>query len=106
MLTLWIGEKECWGQGFGTEATMLMLDYGFTALGLHNIMLQVAECNPRGVGAYRRAGFREIGRRREAWRLGDQVCDLLLMDCLSAEFRSPVLRQLLLPGAAGEEVLP
>jgi diamine N-acetyltransferase len=106
MLTLWIGEKERWGQGFGTEATILMLDYGFTALGLHNIMLQVADCDPRGLRAYRRAGFREIGRRRESWRLGDQAYDLILMDCLATEFRSPGLRELLSPAPAGAEVLP
>jgi diamine N-acetyltransferase len=106
MLTLWIGEKECWGQGFGTEATLLMLDYGFTALGLHNIMLQVADCNSRGVRAYRRAGFREIGRRRQAWRLGHRAYDVILMDCLATEFQSPVLRRLLSPVSPGEEVLP
>jgi RimJ/RimL family protein N-acetyltransferase len=34
-----IGEKDCWGKGYGTETTILMLDYGFTILGLHNILL-------------------------------------------------------------------
>ena len=34
-----IGEKDCWGNGFGTEATILVLDYAFTILGLHNILL-------------------------------------------------------------------
>ncbi|MBV7338636.1 GNAT family N-acetyltransferase [Chloroflexi bacterium TSY] len=36
-----IGEKECWGKGYGTETTKLVLDYGFTGLGLHNIWLSV-----------------------------------------------------------------
>jgi RimJ/RimL family protein N-acetyltransferase len=34
-----IGEPECRGKGYGTETTRLMLDYAFTALGLHNVML-------------------------------------------------------------------
>ncbi len=34
-----IGEADCRGRGYGTEATRLMLDYAFTALGLHSVML-------------------------------------------------------------------
>ncbi len=90
-----IGEKECWGKGYGTEVTRLMLDYGFTALGLHNIMLTAYSFNERGLRAYTRAGFREIGRRREAFRLGGRAYDVVYMDCLAAEFESPVLRRVL-----------
>src|SRR5262245_962995 len=56
-----LGEKACWGQGYGTEATRLTVDYGFTALGLHNIMLTVRSYNERGVRAYSRTGFTIIG---------------------------------------------
>jgi RimJ/RimL family protein N-acetyltransferase len=97
---LLIGEKECWGKGYGTETTRLMLDYGFTCLGLHNIMLHVYSFNERGLRAYTRAGFREIGRRREAIRVAGQAYDEVLMDCLATEFESPLLRRLLLGDAA------
>jgi RimJ/RimL family protein N-acetyltransferase len=90
-----IGEPDCWGKGYGTEVTRLMLDYGFTVLGLHNIMLIVFSFNERGYRAYLRAGFREIGRRREAFRLGGRAYDEILMDCLATEFESPVLHRLL-----------
>jgi diamine N-acetyltransferase len=92
-----IGEKDCWGRGYGTEATALMLDYGFNGLGLHNIMLRVFSYNERGIRAYTRAGFRELGRRREVWRLGGRVYDCIYMECLATEFQSPVLRRLLEP---------
>ena len=46
-----IGEPECRGKGYGTETTRLMLDYAFTALGLHNVMLTVFEFNPAGSGS-------------------------------------------------------
>src|SRR5688572_592084 len=78
---LLIGEKESWGKGYGTETTRLMLDYGFTCLGLHNIMLRVYSFNERGIRAYTRAGFREIGRRREAIRVAGQAHDEVLMEC-------------------------
>ena len=90
-----IGEKESWGKGYGTETAVLMLDYGFVALGLHNIFLRAYSFNERGLRAYRRAGFHEIGRRREAIRLAGHVYDEVLMDCLASEFESPMLKQLL-----------
>lgn len=90
-----IGEKDCWGKGFGTEVTQLMLDYGFTVLGLHHIMLRVYDFNERAIRAYIRAGFRIAGRLREAHRFGGHTHDVVLMDCLATEFQSPVLHRLL-----------
>ena len=72
-----------------------MLDYAFSALGLHNVMLRAFAFNERAIRAYVRAGFREIGRRRESHRLGNRVFDEVLMDCLATDFRSPVLQSLL-----------
>jgi RimJ/RimL family protein N-acetyltransferase len=87
-----IGERDCWGKGYGTETARLMLDYGFNALDLHNIMLVAFSHNERGLTAYRKAGFKEAGRRREAYRLAGRAYDEVMMDCLATEFDSPVLR--------------
>ena len=100
-----IGEQDCWGKGYGTEATRLMLDYGFNALGLHNIMLTVHANNERGIRAYTRAGFRLIGRRREVINRAGQLYDLVYMDCLATEFQSPLLRQLLNPQPEAKNAL-
>jgi diamine N-acetyltransferase len=48
-----IGEPECRGKGYGTESTRLMLDYAFTALGLHNVMLTAFESNPAAGTGFR-----------------------------------------------------
>ena len=92
-----IGEKSCWGKGYGTEATILMLDYAFTVLGLHNVLLSVFGYNERAVRAYTRAGFRVMGRQREAVRMGDQIYDMIFMDCLATEFHSPLRKVIELP---------
>jgi RimJ/RimL family protein N-acetyltransferase len=94
---LMIGAKECWGRGYGTEVSRLTLDYGFNVIGLHNIMLRVFASNGRAIRAYQRVGFREVGRRREAHRLGGRVQDVIWMDCLATEFESPLLQRLLAP---------
>jgi RimJ/RimL family protein N-acetyltransferase len=84
-----IGEKDCWGKGYGTEATRLMLEYGFRTLGLHNIMLTAYSFNERGIRAYLRAGFREIGRRRQVIFRDGQLHDLVYMDCLASDLPTP-----------------
>lgn len=92
-----IGEPECRGKGYGTEVTRLMLDYAFTALGLHNVMLTVFEFNHAGLRAYEKAGFREFGRRRQARAMGGRMWDEVYMDCLATEFTSPVLADIFRP---------
>lgn len=89
--SIFIGERSCWDRGFGTEATRLVLDFAFHALGLHNVLLTVYDNNPRGVRAYEKAGFRVIGRRREAYKLGQERYDVVYMDALASDFESPVL---------------
>jgi diamine N-acetyltransferase len=86
-----IGEADARGRGFGTEATRLMLDYAFIALGLHNVMLRVYAYNLAGIRAYEKAGYREFGRRREAILMGGRLWDVIFMECLASEFTSPVL---------------
>ena len=94
---IFIGEPEERGKGYGTEATRLMLDYAFTALGLNNVMLKVYEFNLAGQNAYRKAGFKEIGRRREAQFMGGKLWDIIYMDCLAGEFESLVLGNVFVP---------
>lgn len=87
-----IGEPDARGQGRGTEATRLVLDYAFTLLGVHNVWLDTLADNTAARRAYARAGFKEIGRRRQAHRVGDHRADVVLMDCLATEFVPPPRR--------------
>lgn len=92
-----IGEASARGKGYGTEATQLMLDYAFTALGLHNVRLEALAFNEPALRAYRKAGFKEFGRRREVYWMGGRWWDEVYMDCLSTEFTSPVLGKIYVP---------
>ncbi len=92
-----IGDPADRGKGYGTEAVRLLLDYAFTALGLNNVLLDTYEYNRAGLRAYEKVGFKEIGRRRQAHRMGGRLWDIVLMDCVAAEFISPVLARLLAP---------
>jgi RimJ/RimL family protein N-acetyltransferase len=57
MLGIVIGEKAYWGNGYGKEATILLLDYAFTLLNLNSVMLGVIEFNERAINCYKKAGF-------------------------------------------------
>ncbi len=82
---IFLGERR--GQGLGTEATRLTLDWGFTMLGLHNIMLTVSAWNEQAIRVYTKVGFREIGRRRDAGVTMGQRHDGVFMDLLASEFQ-------------------
>jgi RimJ/RimL family protein N-acetyltransferase len=86
---IFIGEADARGKGLGTETTILMVNYAFTVLGLHNVMLTVAEFNPAGIRAYQKAGFREFGRRRQCRWMGGRIWDDIYMDRLASEFDRP-----------------
>jgi RimJ/RimL family protein N-acetyltransferase len=92
-----IGEKDCWNKGYGTETTRLMLEYAFTVLNLHSVVLTTNSFNERAQRAYNRAGFREVGRWRESHRFGDRIYDEIIMDCLASEFTGHTGRILSLP---------
>jgi len=84
-----LGERR--GTGLGTEATRLALDWAFTVLSLHNVMLRSYDYNARAQRAYEKAGFKLIGRRRQAMLAGGRLRDELLMDALASEFEGSVL---------------
>jgi RimJ/RimL family protein N-acetyltransferase len=88
MFGILIGEKACWDKGYGRDATRLMLDYGFNLLNLNSILLGVFSYNQRAVTCYKKVGFKEIGRRRQARIVAGKKFDVILMDILAEEFES------------------
>lgn len=97
-LGIMIGDPASRGKGLGTEAVKLMCDYGFNALGLNNIILMTFEWNIAGQKAYEKAGFKEIGRRRQARWFAGRYWDDIYYDLLASEFESPVVRNIILDG--------
>jgi diamine N-acetyltransferase len=85
-----IGERR--GQGLGTEATRLVLDFAFHVLHLRNVLLEVLEWNAAGLAAYERAGFRRVGVRRGAVISRGRPTDLVIMDAVPQDFGDSVLR--------------
>ena len=60
-----IGDRSAWGKGYGTEATKLMIRYGFLELNLNRIQTQSMEDNIGGWSADEKAGFKYEATLRE-----------------------------------------
>jgi len=82
-----IGDRECWGQGYGTDAMRVILRYAFEELGLHRVALDVFEYNPRAIRSYEKAGFKHEGRQRQWLNRGGRRWDLIFMGILRAEWQ-------------------
>ncbi|MEV4808002.1 GNAT family protein [Nonomuraea sp. NPDC049421] len=82
-----IGERDFRGGGYGTDAVRVISRYTFEEMGLHRLMLWVVADNAAAVRAYRKVGFVEEGRRREAFRSRGKRYDYLMMGLLEGELR-------------------
>jgi RimJ/RimL family protein N-acetyltransferase len=78
--------REYIGRGYGTDATRVIVGYGFREMGLHRIELRVAPFNPAGIRAYEKAGFVVEGRRRESVLHDGRWYDEVLMSILDHEW--------------------
>jgi RimJ/RimL family protein N-acetyltransferase len=74
------------GRGLGTEATRLIVGYGFDTLGLHRISLEVFASNPRARRVYEKAGFVAEGVLRDALLWEGERIDAVVMSVLASEW--------------------
>jgi len=81
-----IGDKNLWGHGYGSEATKLLLEYGFKRLNLHRIQLLVLDFNKRARNMYGKLGFVEEGVQREGRLVDGKWHDVVLMGMLEKEY--------------------
>ena len=83
---IFIGDEENRNKGYGTEALKLLISYGFNHLNLNNIMLTVYSFNENAIACYKKVGFKEIGRRREAYFKNNKRYDRIFMDIIREEY--------------------
>ena len=86
-----LADKKWFGRGFGTEATRLILAYGFETLHLHRIELEVYDFNPRAQHVYEKVGFVPEGVRRDVLLWEGKYQNAIIMSILEDEFRKTVL---------------
>ena len=88
-----IGEKDEWDRGYGTDALNAVADFGFSALRLERLWLDVYEQNLRARRSYEKAGFTVEGTMRHALFKGGEHSDVIRMSLLRDEWLALPRRQ-------------
>jgi RimJ/RimL family protein N-acetyltransferase len=104
MFGIFIGDRNYWNAGFGTEATNLVLDYGFHVLNLNNIALTVMSFNKRAIRCYEKCGFKLVGARRKACFVAGEYYDELIYDILAEEFEMSYIASVFDKSVTGERL--
>lgn len=82
-----IGEKGYWSKGYGVEAAMLAINYGFQQLNLHRLSSAAVAFNERSIKLHKKLGFREEGRLRQAMFKNGQYHDRVEFGLLREEWK-------------------
>jgi RimJ/RimL family protein N-acetyltransferase len=85
-LGIFIGPEKERGRGYGRDALLTVMRFGFDTLGLHSIFLGAIDDNERGIGLYRSLGFKDSFRVREAMIVDGRHHDGIVFDMLDREF--------------------
>lgn len=81
-----ICDKRYWGQGYGTEAGKLIVDYGFKELKLNRIYLEHIAYNIRGHKSYEKIGFKKEGVFKEHILRDGYFHDVIWMGILKRDY--------------------
>lgn len=82
----WIGDKDYWSGGHGTDALLLLMDYAFGWLDLRRMDLGTMAPNLRAQQNVERCGFRLEARRRGATFVNGEPIDVLEYGILRDEW--------------------
>ncbi len=83
---IFIGDPGYLDLGYGTEASVFLLNYAFSILGYHKVNLDLFEYNARAQAHYEKLGFVHEGRRRDNhWSRG-RFWDEILMGITAEEW--------------------
>lgn len=83
---IFIGDKDCWNKGYGTDAMKVLIQLIFEQLNINKIKLHVYEFNERAIKCYEKCGFKIEGTlRQEIFRDG-KYHDEFIMSILKEEY--------------------
>lgn len=85
-LSLFIGEKSCWGKGYATEAVRAVTQWGFSALGLERMEAGCYDENLGSLRAFLKAGYSVEGYMRSSVVSGDRRVGCFWLGVLKGEY--------------------
>lgn len=86
-LYIGIGQKDLWGQGYGTDALRTFINYLFNQWNFRRLTIEIWEGNQRALSCYTNLGFIEEGRLRQAYYIDGKYYDGVLLGLLVDEYQ-------------------
>lgn len=83
-----IGDKDYWSNGYGTDAIVTLLRFGFGEMNLNRVWLHTFDFNERAQACYRKCGFIAEGRLRQHYYGMGRYWDVVVMGVLRDEFEA------------------
>jgi RimJ/RimL family protein N-acetyltransferase len=83
---IFIGDRNYWSKGYGTDAVKTLVSLGFGHYNLDKIFLRVFDFNTRAIRCYEKAGFVVEGRLRRHHYHEGRYHDELMMGLLREEW--------------------
>jgi len=86
LVAIALGDRQYWGNGYGTDAMKTLLRYVFTELNLRRVTLIVFDYNPRAIRSYEKCGFIREGTVRSVIQREGRRWDWHYMGILREEW--------------------
>ncbi|MDY3049415.1 MAG: GNAT family protein [Rothia sp. (in: high G+C Gram-positive bacteria)] len=75
-------------RGYGTQATLLLVNYAFEQLDINRIELEVLDFNQRAKHVYTSCGFVAEGRRRQAFLIDGEYHDAVIKSVIRSDWEA------------------
>jgi RimJ/RimL family protein N-acetyltransferase len=83
---IFIGNKEFWGKGYGTDAMTTLISFIFAQMNINKIRLTCYSFNDRAIKSYEKCGFKVEGVLRQEMFKDGKYHDKIAMGVLREEF--------------------
>lgn len=89
---IFIGDEKALGKGYGSQATLLTVDYAFRELELNRVYLTVFADNSFAIKAYQKCGFEIEGVLKQDYRRNTSYVDVVIMGLLRDVWKESEIR--------------
>ncbi len=82
-----IGEKDCWGKGYATEAIRVLTRYAFKKLNLHRLVAGCYATNIASAKAFLKVGWQQEGVQKKQYLVEDSYVDTIILGITNPDER-------------------
>ena len=91
-VSIYIGDEEAWGKGYGFDALKTLMAYGFHTANLHKLYAEIFAFNEPSIRLFEKAGFTRDGAKREDQYVDGKYWDTYVYSVLASELRTDSAR--------------